>query len=121
MQLLGAPASAELMSLALAVLLAMLPSAHTRTHVRVWQHVSVLCTALFHPALSVRYEAALCICHLALAPERLKAVAFRNPHLVARELDGPVARELDGPDDAGEIGGVCVCVCVCKYTLYIYT
>ena len=59
----------------------------TRESVRRWHHLRALCSLLFHPEPAVRRGAALCLSHLALASERIKASAYRAPELVAVEED----------------------------------
>ena len=53
-------------------------AASAREMVREWEHIKSLCGLLFHPIMSVRRQAALCVCHVALAPERVKASAYRK-------------------------------------------
>jgi len=86
-QMLASRASGHLLTTALHLLLVMLRTPSTRSLVRQWDYVKALCRLVFHPMLAVRARAALCVGHLALAPERLKAAAYRKPEFVAREVD----------------------------------
>ena len=80
-------ASAALLTQSLQLLLALLCTPSIRVHVRRWEYVRVLCGLLFHPIIGVRVGAAMCVSHLALSPERLKAASYRKASSVALELD----------------------------------
>lgn len=58
--------------------LTVMSSASAREMVREWEHIKSLCSLLYHPIMSVRRQAALCVCHVSLAPERVKASAYRK-------------------------------------------
>jgi hypothetical protein len=81
------PTSASLLAPSLELLLALLAEPNTRQLVCQWEHVKSVCNLLFHPMQTVRRQAALCACRLALAPERIKAAFYRQTNVVERELD----------------------------------